>query len=156
MDFAASVELSALWSNLEIDSSTKGKIMSIGIFLPITPVDAVAISLDGMPVMPDANSMVLSQSAIPASPVKQFAFPLFTTTNDILPPLIISLVWIIGAATTLFDVKTAEATLSLDSIIVRPYLPSRLPAARTPSTAQIPPSITLMLDMISPLELYKK
>ena len=83
MDFAASVELSALWSNLEIDSSTKGKIMSIGIFLPITPVDAVAISLDGMPVMPDANSMVLSQSAIPASPVKQFAFPLFTTTNDI-------------------------------------------------------------------------
>ena len=66
MDFAASVELSALCSNLEIDSSTKGKIMSIGIFLPITPVDAVAISLDGILVILDANAMVLSQSSIPS------------------------------------------------------------------------------------------
>ena len=56
--------------------------MSIGIFLPITPVDAVAISFDGIPVMSDANSMVLSQSAIPSSPVKQFAFPLFATTTS--------------------------------------------------------------------------
>ena len=155
MDFAASVELSALCSNLEIDSSTKGKIMSIGIFLPITPVDAVAISVDGIPVMMEANSMVLSQSSIPSWPVKQFAFPLFTTTKDIFPPFIISLVWMIGAATTLFDVKTAEAALSFDSITAKPYLPSRLPAARTPSTAHIPPSITLILDMISPFGLIK-
>ena len=123
MDLAASVELSSLWSNLEIDSSTKGKIMSIGIFLPITPVEAVAISLDGISVNSDANFIVLSQSAIPSSPVKQFAFPLFTTTKDIFPPLIISFVWITGAATTLFEVKTAEASLSFDSITVRPYLP---------------------------------
>ena len=72
--------------------------ISIGIFLPITPVEAVAISLEGMPVFSDANCMVFSQSAIPASPVKQFAFPLFTTTKDIFPPLIISLVCLTGAA----------------------------------------------------------
>ena len=126
--------------------------MSIGIFLPITPVDAVAISLDGIPVISDANWMVLSQSAIPSAPVKQLALPLFATTKDIFPPLIISLVWMIGAATTLFEVKTAEALLSLDSITVRPYLPSRVPAALTPSTAQIPPSITFILDILSPFK----
>ena len=153
MDFAASVELSMEWSNWEMDFPTKGKIMSIGILLPMTPVDAVAISLDGMPVCSDANSMVLSQSLIPSIPVKQLAFPLFTTTKEIFPPFIISLVWIIGAATTLFEVNTAEALLSLDSITARPYLPSRVPAAFTPSTAQIPPLITLILDIIFHLKI---
>ena len=52
--------------------------------------------------------------------------------------------------TNLSDVNTAEALLSLDSITARPYLPWRLPAALTPLTAHIPPSITLILDMISP------
>ena len=91
-DLAASVEASLECSSLEMDSSTRGKIISIGIFLPITPVEAVAISLRGMPVFSDAKSIVLSQSAIPSTPVKQLAFPLFATTKETLPPLIISFV----------------------------------------------------------------
>ena len=146
MDLAASVDASALCSTLGTASSMRGRIMSIGILLPMTPVEAVTISFDGIPVKPDANSTILLQSSIPSCPVKQFAFPLFTTIRESFPPFIISLVCITGAATTLFFVKTAAAALSFASITASPYFPSRVPAAPTPSTAQIPPSMTFIFS----------
>ena len=49
-----------------------------------------------------------------------------------------------GAATTLFEVKTAEAVLFGERIIVTPYLPSRAPDTLRFSMTENPPSNSLI------------
>ena len=56
--------------------------MSIGISRPITPVEQIAISSAGIFKSLETKLTNSSQSSIPFWPVKQFAFPLFTTTAE--------------------------------------------------------------------------
>ena len=135
--------------------SIKGNIISIGIFLPITPVEEDAISEEGIPKSSLACDTIVSQSSIPCSPVKQFALPLLITIAESLPSFKTSFVWVIGAATTLLDVNTPAALLFGDTIIDTPYLPSLNPAACTSLTAHIPPSMSLTLSDFSNIYIIK-
>jgi hypothetical protein len=85
--------------------------MSIGISRPMTPVEEIAISSEGTSNSLDTKSTKVSQSLKPCSPVKQLALPLLTKTAEITPFSSTFFVYLTGAATTLFEVKTAEAVL---------------------------------------------
>ena len=85
-------------------------------------------------------------------PVKQLAFPLLTNTAETFPFSTTFLVYITGAATILFDVNTAEASLFSLTITATPYFPSLAPATLRLSITDNPPSSSLNIILLP----YKK
>ena len=110
----------------------------------MTPVEEIAISSLGSFKSRATNSTNVSQSLNPCSPVKQLAFPLFMKTAETIPFLSTFLVYFTGAATTLFEVKTPEAVLLGQRIMLTPYFPSRAPDTLRFSITENPPSIFLI------------
>ena len=110
----------------------------------MTPVEEIAISSLGIFKSRETNSTNVSQSLKPCLPVKQLAFPLFTKTAEITPFLSTFLVYLTGAATTLFEVNTPEAALFGQSIMLTPNFPSRAPDTLRFSITENPQSRSLI------------
>ncbi len=105
---------------------------------PMGPVDKTATSSFITPKAEATSSAIFSAFFMPCSPVKLFAQPLFAITALIRPFSSCRFVNRRGAAFSLFNVNT-PAALPPPSINANPLLPSFLPYALTPFTAQIPP-----------------
>src|SRR5659263_146222 len=108
--------------------------------VPITPVEATATCVSLICKRCASDLETLLASANPADPVKAFALPLLAMIARIsLLCLRCSRVTMTGAAVTLLVVKTPAAGPP-PVMSATPFLPSLIPEALTPRTAQIPPS----------------
>ena len=105
-------------------------------YRPITPVEATPTSRSSTPRARPPIAAMAAASSRPRRPVWAFAQPEFATIPPSRPRRIRSIISSIGGARTRFEVKTPAAVPSA-RIRARPYLPSLMPAASTPSIAQI-------------------
>ena len=142
--------------NAAAASSTPRKILSIGRYEPITPVDATRTCSVFTVSVSAVFAAHARQSSIPCSPVQAFATPLFATITEIYGDFCnCSLSNTTGAAATLFVVNMAAADAGISDAIkqksFRSFLmPQFTPAAVKPCAAVMPPSMTRII--IPPLQ----
>ena len=126
------------------------QILSIGICMPITPVDARRTCCVSSPSASAAASALFAHSSSPMAPVQALATPLFMTQACALPYFCtISRSQITGEAFTRFDVNvparvhgTSEQSIAIS---LRSFLiPAQMPIALNPLAEVTPPSIIFM------------